>query len=99
SVNARRYGLKQLFVRSWRFGLSSAMHQVYHRFDSLLLSLTRDPFEVGAYSVAFRVIQIINSFPGIVFNQVLYPKYFRWFHSSPEKISLYYRMITKWMLA
>lgn len=89
----------ELMSRSVRFGSSGALHQVYHRFDSVLLSLVRDPVEVGAYAVAFRVIQLLNNFPGVVFGQVLYPKYFRWFRNERNKIVLYYRLMSKLMLS
>lgn len=88
----------QLLGRSLRFGSSGALHQVYHRFDSVLLSLVRDPLEVGAYSVAFRVIQLLNSLPGVVFNQVLYPKYFQWFRNARARVALYYHLMSKLML-
>src|SRR5690606_2196157 len=34
-----------------------------------------------------------------VFNQVLYPKYFRWFKSGRSLVALYFRMTSKWLLA
>ena len=89
---------KVLFGRSWRFGGSGIMYQLYHRSDAALLSLMRDPLEVGQYAVAFRLVELLNAFPGIVFNEVLYPKYFRWFAQARHRVAHYYELTFKWML-
>lgn len=89
---------KLLFSRSWRFGSAGIMYQAYHRADAALLSLLRDPLEVGQYAVAFRVIELLSAFPSVVFNQVLYPKYFRWFGEARDRVSQYYQLTSKWML-
>lgn len=89
---------KVLLRRSWRFGSSGIMHQLYHRSDAALLSLMRDPLEVGQYAVAFRLVELLNAFPGVVFNEVLYPKYFRWFAHARHKVAQYYEFTFKWML-
>lgn len=88
-----------VFQRSWKFGLSGIAYNVYHHAGPALLSLLRSPVEVGQYALAFRVIELLNAFPGIVFNQVLYPKYFKWFATEPKRVSLYYGLTFKIMAA
>ncbi len=88
---------RRLLGRSCKFGASGVAHSVYHRSDAALLSVMRDPLEVGQYMLAFRIIELLNAFPGVVFNQVLYPKYFGWFSKAPQRVSLYYGLTFKVM--
>lgn len=84
------------FLReSWKFGTAGAMFQIYQKGDSAILSAARPPLEIGQYSVAMRMAEMANVIPGIVFNQVLYPKYFRWSQRDREKLRTFYRLTTK----
>lgn len=96
-VNIKQTG-KKILDNSWRFGLGSSLHQFYHKSDAVILSLVRTPFEVGQYVVAFRVMELIYFFPGVLFNQVLFPKYFVWAKENHERLKVYYYLMCKLML-
>ena len=46
------------------FGLTGSMYQIYHRSDAAILSAVRSPYEVGQYTVAFKIMDCFFSFPG-----------------------------------
>ncbi len=96
SPDAHKYPILR---RSWKYGISGIAYRIYHNAGSALLSLFRDPIEVGQYALAFRIIEFLNAFPGVVFNQVLYPKYFKWFAKEPKRVSVYYGLTFKLMAA
>lgn len=89
---------RQLLSGSWQFGLASSMHQLYYKSDVAILSISRQPIEVGHYTVAFRLIELFFLFPGVVFNQVLYPKYCIWIRENLEKLRSYYGFMNKLMI-
>ncbi|MFC5701785.1 oligosaccharide flippase family protein [Cohnella faecalis] len=91
--------VKQLLNGSWNYGLAASMHQLYYKSDVAILSATRQPVEVGQYTVAFRIIELFFLFPGVVFNQVLYPKYCIWCRENIPKLRLYYGIMNKVMVA
>lgn len=91
-------GARIFLVESWKFGTAGTMYQIYHKADAAILSVARSTLEVGHYSVAMRMAEMANVIPGIVFNQVLYPKYFRWSHNNRQRLKTIYRLMTKFML-
>ncbi|THF74697.1 oligosaccharide flippase family protein [Cohnella fermenti] len=90
--------LKELFGGSWKFGVASSMHQLYYKSDAALMSVFRAPVEVGYYTVAFKLIELFFLFPGVVFNQVLYPKYVVWCRDNVQKLKMYYSLMNKVMI-
>ena len=77
------------------FGLTGSMYQIYHRSDGAILSAARNPIEVGQYTVAFKIMELFYQFPGVLFNQILYPKYFAWSQKDPARLQFYYQMMNK----
>lgn len=90
--------LAEFLHESWKFGAAGSLYQVYQKGDAAILSAVRSAVEVGHYSVAQRLAEFANIVPGIVFNQVLYPKYFRWSQYDRERLGVFYRLTTKLML-
>jgi len=93
-----RWSYKQFLKDVWFFGLGGAFHQIYYQSDGALLSAMRPPLEVGFYNVPFRFLSIIYMVPGIVFNQVLYPKYFKLSSGDRHRYRLLYVLTSKLML-
>lgn len=89
---------KNLIKNSLEFGTANSMYQMYHHSDAMILSATRNPVEVGYYNVAFRVSELVNFFATVLFNQVLYPIFFKWSKHNREKYLNYYRMLNKLMI-
>lgn len=57
--------MRETFRRSWPIALSIACNLIYLRTDSLILSLVKSQEEVGLYGAAYRVIDILASFPSM----------------------------------
>lgn len=89
---------KNIIGQSLEFGTAGSMHTLYHRSDGAILSAFRNPVEVGYYSVAYKVTDLINFLPGVLFNQVLYPKYFEWSKTNRVKYLNYYLLMNKLMV-
>lgn len=89
---------KVLIQNSLEFGTANSMYQIYHRSDALILSASRNPTEVGFYNIAFSLAGFVYFFAGVLFNQVLYPLFFKWSKSNREKYLLYYRLLNKQMI-
>lgn len=54
---------KDLLMRSWPIGVSIFFNLAYFKADTLILSLVRPAAEVGVYSAAYRVLEILVTFP------------------------------------
>lgn len=54
---------KTALLRSWPIGLSIVFNIVYFKADTLILSFVRSSTEVGIYSAAYRVLEIMVTFP------------------------------------
>lgn len=54
---------KDLLTRSWPIGVSILFNLAYFKADTLVLSLVRPATEVGLYSAAYRVLEILITFP------------------------------------
>ena len=80
------------------FGLSGTFYKIYNQSDSALLSAMRPSIEVGFYQVSFGVIGLVYVVPGIVFNQVLYPKYFKLSQTDRGHYRLLYGLTSKLMI-
>lgn len=54
---------KDTLVRSWPIGVSILFNLIYFKGDTLILSLVRSNAEVGIYSAAYRVLEILITIP------------------------------------
>lgn len=63
---------KTLLRRSWPIGLSILFNLLYFKADTLILSLARPQAEVGIYSAAYRVLEILVTVP-FMYSGVLLP--------------------------
>lgn len=89
---------KELITNSLEFGTANSMYQMYHRSDAMILSASRSPIEVGFYNVAFKIAELIYFFAGVLFNQVLYPLFFKWSKHDRDRYLKYYRLLNKLMV-
>lgn len=53
----------RLLKRAWPIGISIVFNLVYYRADTLILSYVRPMSEVGLYGAAYRVLEILITFP------------------------------------
>lgn len=54
---------KEIFRRSWPIGLSIVFNLIYLRADVIILSIFRSQTEVGLYGAAYRVLDVLTTFP------------------------------------
>ncbi|MBU2566175.1 flippase [Patescibacteria group bacterium] len=54
---------KELLTKSWPIGISILFNLLYFKSDAFILSLVKDAAEVGIYSAAYRVLEILITFP------------------------------------
>lgn len=54
---------KTVLLRSWPIGVSIIFNLLYYKADSLILSYVRPFSEVGVYSAAYRVLEILVTLP------------------------------------
>lgn len=54
---------KLTLSRSWPIGVSIFFTLIYYKADTLILSVARPLAEVGIYSAAYRVLEILATFP------------------------------------
>ncbi|HYI37947.1 MAG TPA: flippase [Thermoleophilaceae bacterium] len=62
--------VRPLVVAAIPVGLTLAVNEIYFRADTVLISLFRDFEDVGAYSLAYRVVELVGVFPAIVMTSV-----------------------------
>ena len=62
---------KILVRRAWPIGVSIIFNLIYFKADTLILSLTRPFEEVGIYSAAYRVLEILTTLPFIYTGLIL----------------------------
>ena len=63
---------KELLLKSWPYGVLSAIGFASFRLDTVLLSYMRSGEEAGIYSLAFRFLEAATIIP-VAFGTILYP--------------------------
>jgi O-antigen/teichoic acid export membrane protein len=65
--------LRSAILRSaWPLGLAMMVNQLYFRVDMLVVSATRPGVDVGAYGLAYRILEAANVFGGL-FQAAVFP--------------------------
>ena len=62
---------KEIMSRSWPIALSISFNLIYLKLDSIILSVTHTPSEVGLYGATYRVIDILTMLPAVLMGLVL----------------------------
>jgi O-antigen/teichoic acid export membrane protein len=62
---------KEVFSRTWPIALSISFNLIYLKMDTIILSLTRSPAEVGLYGATYRVVDILTMLPAVFMGIVL----------------------------
>lgn len=61
---------RRLLATSLPLGVALAVNEVYFRVDTFIISLYEPFREVGLYALAYRVLEMAVSFPGVFFGSV-----------------------------
>jgi len=54
---------KKIIKKSWPIGISIMFNLLYFKMDTVILSLVKSPTEVGIYSAAYRILEILSTIP------------------------------------
>lgn len=60
-----------IFKQTWPLGVIIVLNTVYFKIDTLILSWVRIPSEVGMYGAAYKVLEIMVSFPAMYLGLLL----------------------------
>lgn len=63
---------KDIWSKTWPIAVSIALNLLYLKTDIIVLSVTRSPEEVGLYGAAYKVIEVLTTFP-LLFAGILLP--------------------------
>jgi len=95
-VSATR--LWDLFKTGFLFGLGDFFYFIYFSIDLVMLSLLVGERSVGLYNIPVRVLVVAYLLPMVVFNRVLYPRYFEWSQNDPGRLRRTYVLTSKGMM-
>ena len=73
---------------SYLFGLSDLLAIIFFRIDTIMLSIFKDMTAVGAYSVSYKMLEIVYKIP-VIFSVVMMPILFA---SSKQNKALYFKI-------
>lgn len=75
---------KEVLRLTWPIALSISFNLIYLRMDTLILSLTRTPEEVGLYGATYRIVDVLTMLPA-VFMGVMLPVVTRLFNENKKQ--------------
>lgn len=73
--------LKDIWMRTWPIAVSIALNLLYLKTDVIVLSVVRPAEEVGLYGAAYKVIEVLTTFP-ILFAGILLPLLSRFWQTN-----------------
>jgi O-antigen/teichoic acid export membrane protein len=83
-LRAQRDTWRPLLMAALPVGAALAVTEVYFRADTIIISLFRDYDEVGAYSLAYRIIELLAVLPAVVMTSV-FPLLSRYLAKDAER--------------
>jgi O-antigen/teichoic acid export membrane protein len=75
---------RDIWSKTWPIAVSIALNLLYLKTDVIILSVTRPPEEVGLYGAAYKVIEVLSTFP-ILFAGILLPLLSRYWQTQEKK--------------
>lgn len=75
---------RDIWQQTWPIALSIALNLLYLKTDILVLSVYRSPEEVGLYGAAYKVVDVLTTFP-ILFAGLLLPLLSRFWRSGDKQ--------------
>lgn len=61
---------KKLFIEAWPLGVVTMLGVIYFKIDTVILSILRDPTDVGIYGAPYKVFEFLAIVPGIFMGTV-----------------------------
>jgi len=75
---------KDIIKRSWPLAVTIILNLIYLRADTLILSLLRSTEEVGLYGAAYKVVDVMTSFPFMFAGLILPILTTAWLEKKPD---------------
>lgn len=70
--------------KSLPFFVIVAFNLIYYRIDTIMLSILKSPQDVGLYGAAYKILEILITFPGM-FMGLMLPIYAKYWHANRDK--------------
>ncbi|NTV41524.1 MAG: flippase [Candidatus Moranbacteria bacterium] len=77
---------KRFLIQSLPLGFSSLIVFIYFKIDTIILSILKNPSDVGIYNAAYKVLENITFFPAMIIGLV-FPLLSKYIFSDKEKFS------------
>lgn len=75
---------RDIWQQTWPIALSIALNLLYLKTDILVLSVFRSPEEVGLYGAAYKVVDVLTTFP-VIFAGILLPLLTRFWQGGDKQ--------------
>lgn len=75
---------KDIWASTWPIAVSIALNLLYLKTDILVLSVYRSPEEVGLYGAAYKVVDVLTTFP-VLFAGLLLPLLTQFWHGHDRE--------------
>lgn len=75
---------KKIFLESLSMGLVLVLGMLFHRIDTIMLSLLKESYDVGIYGAAYKIFDFLVVIPGL-FVGTVFPLFSQFFVTSPER--------------
>lgn len=62
---------KNIIIMAWPIAISIACNLIYLKTDTIILSLTNPPEDVGIYGAAYKVVDVLTAFPTLFMGLIL----------------------------
>ncbi len=84
---------REILNKTWPIALSLCFNLVYLKADTIILSLTAPEVAVGWYGAAYRVFEVLITFPMMVMGLTLSSFASAWASHNKESFTLYYQKV------
>lgn len=89
---------RDIWKRTWPIALSIIFNLLYLRTDVIFLSLVKSQDDVGLYGAAYRVIDVLTSFPVMFMGLAMAPLAFAWSNGHGEAFNRYVQKSLDFMI-
>lgn len=89
---------KYLIIEAIPLFIIVAFNLIYYRLDGIMLSIMKTPADVGLYGIAYKVLEIIITFPGM-FIGLLLPIFAKYYFKDKKKFDIIFQKSFNLMLS
>lgn len=89
---------KKILSQSWPIGVSVLVTFIYFKADTLMLSFLKPSADVGIYGAAYKIVENLNFFPGLIVGLVTPLMAFHVFSNQKKFISIVNKNLTVFLV-